>query len=69
LIPPFAASPWTNGKALVLDDSYDHEVWNRTEETRILLLVVDIWHPDISNAEKQEIVKVFQEAQQQGLWK
>jgi hypothetical protein len=60
--------PWTNGKAMVFDDSYDHEVWNRTEETRVLLLV-DIWHPDISNAEKQEIVKVFQDARQQGLWK
>jgi hypothetical protein len=60
--------PWIQDKALVLDDSYDHEVWNRTDQTRVVLLV-DIWHPDISPLEKQEIVKMFQDARQQGLWK
>lgn len=60
--------PWTTDKALVLDDSYNHEVWNRTKEQRVLLLV-DIWHPDVTLAEKQEIVAMFQEARQQGLWK
>jgi len=60
--------PWVTDKALVLDDAYDHEVWNRTDEKRVLLLV-DIWHPDITLGEKQEVVKLFQDAKQQGLWK
>ncbi len=60
--------PWTQDKALVLDDSFDHEVWNHSDDTRVLLLV-DIWHPDISPAEKKEIVNMFQTARQQGLWK
>jgi aspartate beta-hydroxylase len=60
--------PWIQDKALVFDDAYDHEVWNRTNEKRVLLLV-DIWHPDIALVEKQEIVQVFQNAKQQGLWK
>lgn len=62
------ARPWIPDKAMVLDDSYNHEVWNRTSQERVLLLV-DIWHPDISLAEKQEIVGMFQQARQDGLWK
>eukprot|EP00980_Cylindrotheca_fusiformis_P021350 scaffold8235_cov113-Cylindrotheca_fusiformis.AAC.4 len=62
------ARNWIQDKALVLDDSFNHEVWNRTEENRVLLLV-DLWHPDVSLTEKQEIVGMFQEARQQGLWK
>ena len=56
---------WTEGKALVLDDSYDHEVWNNTSTERVLLLV-DIWHPDVSNTEKERIRAMFVHAHQQG---
>jgi hypothetical protein len=59
---------WTQDKAMVLDDSYNHQVWNRTDDTRLLLLV-DIWHPDVTLAEKKNIVEMFQEARQQGMWK
>ncbi|GAX10630.1 aspartate beta-hydroxylase [Fistulifera solaris] len=58
---------WQEGKALVLDDSYEHEVWNDTAETRVLLLV-DLWHPDITLQERKEIVALFDHAQQQGWW-
>ena len=30
---------WHEGSALVLDDSYVHEVWNDAEEPRVLLLL------------------------------
>jgi aspartate beta-hydroxylase len=30
---------WEEGKALVLDDSYKHEVWNKKKEMRVILLV------------------------------
>lgn len=30
---------WREGEAFVLDDTYPHEVWNRTDETRVILLV------------------------------
>lgn len=55
-------------QALVLDDAYDHEVWNDTEENRVVLLV-DIWHPDITRAEKEAVVEMFQAAKRDGLWK
>lgn len=34
------------GKCLVFDDCYEHEVWNKTEGERVLLLF-DLWHPDL----------------------
>ena len=34
---------WEEGRCIVFDDSYEHEVWNRTEHERVLLLV-DFWH-------------------------
>lgn len=30
---------WTEGRALVFDDMYDHEVWNDTDEVRVILLI------------------------------
>ena len=29
---------WEEGRALVFDDSYEHEVWNQTDDDRIVLL-------------------------------
>tara|TARA_B110001452_G_scaffold204630_1_gene174590 strand:+ start:265 stop:1173 length:909 start_codon:yes stop_codon:yes gene_type:complete len=41
---------WSEGKVLVMDDAFEHEVWNDTQAQRVVL-IVDIWHPDFSNAE------------------
>ena len=60
-----ATQKWTEGKAMVLDDSYEHEVWNKTNEARVLLLV-DIWHPDVTMLEREQILNMFGHAQQQG---
>jgi beta-hydroxylase len=30
---------WEEGKALLFDDAYDHEAWNRTDRTRVVLFV------------------------------
>lgn len=32
---------------MVFDDCYEHEVWNRTDEERVLLLF-DLWHPELA---------------------
>jgi len=61
------ARQWTTGKALVLDDAYQHEVWNNTNKQRVLLLV-DIWHPDVTMQERQDVVELFQHAHEQGWW-
>jgi beta-hydroxylase len=30
---------WEEGRALIFDDAYDHEAWNRTDKTRVILFV------------------------------
>jgi aspartyl/asparaginyl beta-hydroxylase (cupin superfamily) len=42
---------WEEGKCLVFDDYFEHEAWNHTDQLR-KVLVVDIWHPDLSQNER-----------------
>lgn len=35
---------WENGKALVLDTSFEHETGNNSRRDRIVL-IIDFWHP------------------------
>ena len=42
--------PWTAGKCSIFDDSFEHEVWNRSGQTRFILLL-DVWHPDLTDLE------------------
>ncbi len=56
---------WKEGSAIVLDDSYVHEVWNDSEETRVLLLL-DLWHPDVKMVERERISKMFDYARDKG---
>lgn len=51
---------WSPGKCLLFDDSFEHEVWNRGGETRVVLLI-DIWHPDLTDVEIT-LLKRLQEA-------
>lgn len=30
---------WKDGKVVVFDDTYEHEVWNDTDQTRVVLLI------------------------------
>ena len=43
---------WTEGEVLLFDDSFEHEVWNLTDQPR-LVLIVDIWHPQLDSDEKR----------------
>lgn len=40
------ARSWEQGKCIVFDDSYEHEVCHDGTESRVVLLV-NFWHPDI----------------------
>ena len=35
---------WQEGRSLVLDDTYEHEAWNETDETRVVLFL-DVVRP------------------------
>jgi tetratricopeptide (TPR) repeat protein len=41
---------WQEGRCIVFDDSFSHEVWNDGDRRR-LVLVLDLWHPDLSDDE------------------
>jgi aspartate beta-hydroxylase len=41
---------WQQGRAMVFDDYYEHEAWNNTGEDRIVL-IVDLWHPQLTPRE------------------
>ena len=43
---------WQLGKCLWFDDSFEHEVWNQSDEAR-LVLICDMWHPDLSDDEQR----------------
>ena len=50
-----------NEPPIVFDDSFEHETWNRTSGKRVVLLF-DVWHPEISGDERASIVEMFADA-------
>lgn len=48
---------WTEGNILILDDSFEHEVWHNGTTYR-LILIVDVWHPDLTADEKKTLVPI-----------
>lgn len=45
---------WEEGKALIIDDSFDHEVWHNGSTFR-LILIVDFWHPDLTPQQRASL--------------
>ncbi len=43
---------WVEGRAVVFDDTYEHEAWNRSTRTRVVL-IFDIWNPYLSEVERE----------------
>lgn len=41
---------WEEGRCIVFDDSFEHEVWNDGLESRVVL-ILDVWHPDLTPVE------------------
>src|SRR5882672_398504 len=50
--------PWAEGKAWAFDDTIEHEAWNKTDATRVVLLF-DIWRPELSEEERSLVVALF----------
>ena len=51
---------WEEGKVLVFDDSFEHEVWNHSDQVRIVLFM-NFWHPCFS-AEEIAVLERFRAA-------
>jgi aspartyl/asparaginyl beta-hydroxylase (cupin superfamily) len=59
---------WQEGACLVLNDHLEHSAWNRAETERIVL-VVDVWHPDLTEVEKTLLsgLHVYADVQSQAI--
>lgn len=49
---------WRVGEAFVFDDTIEHEAWNDSDETRVVL-IADVWHPDLSVQEREWISRTL----------
>jgi aspartyl/asparaginyl beta-hydroxylase (cupin superfamily) len=55
---------WQEGKVLVFDDSFEHEVWNHSGRLRIVLFM-NFWHPCLS-LEEITVLERFRRAYETG---
>jgi aspartyl/asparaginyl beta-hydroxylase (cupin superfamily) len=56
---------WREGELLIFDDSFEHEAWNRGSADRIVLLF-EVWRPDIDDAERAAITALLESVQNHG---
>ena len=49
---------WQPGKLLIFDDTIEHEAWNDSDQDRVVL-IFDIWRPELSEQEKREVEIFF----------
>ncbi len=54
---------WTTGKLMFFDDTFEHEAWNRSDETRVVL-IFDTWNPHLTPAEREAFCAVLSSSQQ-----
>jgi tetratricopeptide (TPR) repeat protein len=52
--------PWREGEACVFDDSVEHEAWNRHPDQLRVVLIFDVWRPEITAAERTMICDLMQ---------
>ncbi|KAG9274038.1 aspartyl/asparaginyl beta-hydroxylase isoform X7 [Astyanax mexicanus] len=45
---------WEEGKVLIFDDSFEHEVWQDADTFR-LIFIVDVWHPELSQSQRHSL--------------
>ena len=66
IIPPDCAitvggetQTWEEGRCLVFDDSFLHEAWNRSDQTRVVL-IFETWNPDLSELERAALRAIIE---------
>jgi aspartate beta-hydroxylase len=48
---------WREGEVVVFDDTYEHEAWNRSGRTRVVM-IFDLWNPFLSQAERAVLAEL-----------
>ena len=49
---------WREDEVVLFDDTIEHEAWNTSAETRVVLLF-DIWRPELSDTERNLVVAML----------
>jgi len=50
---------WEEGRAWAFDDTIEHEAWNGSERTRVILLF-EVWRPELSEEERALVTAMFE---------
>lgn len=50
---------WQEGRCVTFDDTWEHEAWNRSGQTRVVL-ILDSWHPDLSEVERAAVTDLVE---------
>ncbi|XP_072427671.1 aspartyl/asparaginyl beta-hydroxylase isoform X13 [Chiloscyllium punctatum] len=45
---------WKEGKVIIFDDSFEHEVWQDANSYR-LIFIVDVWHPELTPQQRRSL--------------
>jgi aspartate beta-hydroxylase len=48
---------WQEGRCVTFDDTFEHEAWNRSDSTRVVL-IMDCWNPYLSEVEREAVVEL-----------
>ena len=51
---------WRQDGCIVFDDSFDHQTWNHSDTTRVVL-AIDFWHPELAESERAFFSRAFSE--------
>jgi aspartate beta-hydroxylase len=49
---------WRTGHVVVFDDTYEHEAWNRSASTRVVL-IFDVWNPYLTEVERAALTDLI----------
>ncbi len=50
---------WVEGRAWAFDDTIEHEAWNRSSRTRVIL-IFEVWKPELSEEERTLVNAMFE---------
>jgi aspartate beta-hydroxylase len=45
---------WEEGRCFTFDDTFEHEAWNRSDKTRVVMLM-DVWNPYLTDVEREAL--------------
>jgi aspartate beta-hydroxylase len=50
---------WQEGRCITFDDTFEHEAWNRSDRTRVVL-ILDNWNPYLTDVEREALTALVE---------